>query len=432
MNFMSNNLGRGLRILLVTREIPKRNGSGSSQRAWNLLTSLAHTGSVELLVISRPGDLNIDDQDLAHLHDLTTRARHVVVDEWAPYRIKKPAMGRRQTDILDTLNVGCSEAPKLSRSALGEIADAVSRRDYDLIVAQKLSSASIMDAVVDTGLITAKRRIADFDDILSSFKQQSFAAMRDKMGVLHKVVTRIDDARIKATEISILRKWDTVTVCKTEDVQMLKTWSSSADVELLPNVVERPALPARSGPSPKLLFVGLLSYLPNKSGLIKFLKESWPIVLEKMPDAVFDIVGMHPTPDLMDVVAGMSNVVVHANVASVEPYYQDTDVCVIPLFLGSGTRVKALEAMAYVRPIVSTTLGIEGLGMTNGVNGLIADDMRAMALHVITLLESGDARTRIAAKARQLHSERFSLASMQERVEALVQPDRQFDLTKAA
>ena len=341
-------------------------------------------------------------------------------------------MGRRRTDILDTIKVGCSEAPKLSGAAIKEIADAVSRRDHDVVVAQKLSSASIIDAVLDTGLITASRKIADFDDILSSFKEQSYTALQDDMGVLHKFLTRIDDARIKATELSILKKWDLVTVCKAEDVETLKLWSPDARVETLPNVVERPALPARLDGQPKLLFVGLLSYLPNRSGLIRFLTESWPSVLEAVPDARLEIVGMHPTPDLVNVIDRQKNVVLHANVASVEPYYAGTDVCIIPLFLGSGTRVKALEAMAYGRPIVSTTLGVEGLGMTDGIDGLITDDMGAFAQAVVTLLKSSDARADIVMNARQLHADRFSLASMQDKVGTLVRPEDEFRSTATA
>ena len=73
--------------------------------------------------------------------------------------------------------------------------------------AQKLSSASIIDAVLDTGSITASRKIADFDDILSSFKEQSYTALQDDMGVLQNFLRAFDDARIKATELSILKKW---------------------------------------------------------------------------------------------------------------------------------------------------------------------------------------------------------------------------------
>jgi hypothetical protein len=90
------------------------------------------------------------------------------------------------------------------------------------------------------------------------------------------------------------------------------------------------------------------------------------------------------------------------------PYVAQANVCVIPLFVGSGTRIKAFEAMAMGRPVVSTTLGMEGLGVTDGENFVRADDDAAFARSILTLMGDAPMRARIAAAARRLMEERFS------------------------
>ncbi|HEY1410563.1 MAG TPA: glycosyltransferase, partial [Rhodopila sp.] len=95
------------------------------------------------------------------------------------------------------------------------------------------------------------------------------------------------------------------------------------------------------------------------------------------------------------------------------------NVYVIPLFVGSGTRIKAFEAMAMGRPVVSTTLGIEGLDVTDGENFLRADDADGFARAILALLEDRSMRARIADAARRLMEERFSWSRVAAQFEAI-------------
>jgi polysaccharide biosynthesis protein PslH len=92
---------------------------------------------------------------------------------------------------------------------------------------------------------------------------------------------------------------------------------------------------------------------------------------------------------------------------------------VIPLWVGSGTRIKAFEAMAMGRPVVSTSLGIEGLEVTDGEHFLRADSAEAFSRGVLSLLDDADLRRRVASAARRLMEERFSWSSVARQFEAI-------------
>ena len=106
-------------------------------------------------------------------------------------------------------------------------------------------------------------------------------------------------------------------------------------------------------------------------------------------------------------------------VDDIRPYVAGANVYVIPLFVGSGTRIKAFEAMAMGRPVVSTTLGVEGLDVTDGVDFLRADNADEFAARILGLLTDASMRARIAGAARRLVEERFSWSRVADQFEAI-------------
>jgi glycosyltransferase involved in cell wall biosynthesis len=114
-----------------------------------------------------------------------------------------------------------------------------------------------------------------------------------------------------------------------------------------------------------------------------------------------DLVGRLPRPEVR-ALARTPGVEVHADVADTVPFLQDARVAVVPIRMGAGTRLKALEAMAAGRPVVGTRLGLEGLGVVHGRHALVADDSAAFADAVTALLLDADLAARMAANARPL------------------------------
>jgi glycosyltransferase involved in cell wall biosynthesis len=148
--------------------------------------------------------------------------------------------------------------------------------------------------------------------------------------------------------------------------------------------------------SAEILYIGTVHYPPNLSGLQWFLKEVWPYVLARHPDARFSIVG-RGGEHLLPVDPSVS---IHSYVEDIESFYQDATVFVVPLFSGSGIRLKILDAFNHDIPVVSTKVGYEGLEITENRDILVSDQPLEFARHIIYLLDSYEGRQYLIQNAK--------------------------------
>lgn len=372
-------------ILFVTRLPPDHNGPGGTQRSMQMLRALARHGPVDLLVLARAGDSEAGRPPADEALALVRSFRAVGLPEWAPSWERWPWLPWKAQQVWEFLRVGPVDAPRLPAAALERLAAALPARTYAAVFAERLSSAWIIDRLMDRGLLRAGRRLVDFDDVLSRFKQRELDLGGAGEGRLRRWLARRTIARLRAAEHAVARRWDAAGAAAPDDLAALAEELPSADLHLLPNVVDRPELhPATSEPD-RVLFVGHLGYPPNGQGLRRFLAEAWPLVRAARPAARLDVVGMYPDAELAAAIAA-AGAMLHANVPSVIPYYERASVIVSPIFYGSGTRIKIIEALAFARPVVSTTVGAEGLGITPGREALIVDDLPGFAAAVVDLL----------------------------------------------
>jgi glycosyltransferase involved in cell wall biosynthesis len=158
-----------------------------------------------------------------------------------------------------------------------------------------------------------------------------------------------------------------------------------------------------------LVFVATMSWAPNIDSVNFLLDEVFPLLLRVRPHIRAVIIGRNPPAAIGEKIRKRRlDVTLTGFVSDIRPYVAQANVYVIPLFVGSGTRIKAYEAMAMGRPVVSTTIGMEGLDVTDGENFLRADDAVEFARCVLMLLQDSSMCTRIAGAARGLMEDRFS------------------------
>ena len=146
--------------------------------------------------------------------------------------------------------------------------------------------------------------------------------------------------------------------------------------------------------------MGRMDYHANIDAAVYFVKTTWPLIHARRPELRLVIVGAQP-PEQVRALASDS-VVVTGTVEDVRPYYHSALISVVPLRVGGGTRLKVLEAMAAGTPVVSTTLGAEGLAVTHGKDILIADTPEAMAEAVVTMQPDSSQRQELVGNARRL------------------------------
>ena len=147
-----------------------------------------------------------------------------------------------------------------------------------------------------------------------------------------------------------------------------------------------------------LLFVGSMDYHANIDAVSWFVRDIWPEFAGKYPDLKFVIVGRDPAPEVRNLQS--DRILVTGTVEDVRPYYAAAQAVIVPLRVGSGTRLKILEAMAAGVPIVSTRLGAEGIDVTHNVHLLIADNESELISSIDRFLSSPEMRNRLIQAAR--------------------------------
>jgi polysaccharide biosynthesis protein PslH len=170
--------------------------------------------------------------------------------------------------------------------------------------------------------------------------------------------------------------------------------------------------PAAAPPATaSLVFTGDMSWLPNEDALLYFCAEILPIVQRQIPDLVVWVVGRKPTKKVQSLAENPA-VRVTGFVDDIRPYVHQAAAYIVPLRIGGGTRIKIFEAMAMGMPVISTTVGAEGLPVQHGENVLLADDPAAFAEQTVRLLSDAALRRRLGAAARELVQGRYSWSAV--------------------
>ena len=162
-----------------------------------------------------------------------------------------------------------------------------------------------------------------------------------------------------------------------------------------------------------LVLTGSMDWMPNEDGIFYFAEEILPTICEAIPTARLWVVGRKPSAR-MKALAAADPHHLHLTgwVDDIRPYLAQSAVCIVPLRVGSGTRLKIFEAMGMGKAIVSTTIGAEGLPVRRGVDVLLADSPDDFAKSVVTLLDDATARRRLGVAARELVETKYSWASV--------------------
>jgi glycosyltransferase involved in cell wall biosynthesis len=151
---------------------------------------------------------------------------------------------------------------------------------------------------------------------------------------------------------------------------------------------------------PAVVFTGKMDFRPNVDAMVWFYDHVWPLLKAAVSDVHLYVVGKSPHARLSSL-ADDPDVTVTGYVVDILPYFGGADVYVVPLRVGGGTRLKVLEAMAAGLPLVSTTLGAEGISLVSGTHALLADTPSAFAQAVCSLLRDPTKRRSLGNAARE-------------------------------
>ena len=203
-------------------------------------------------------------------------------------------------------------------------------------------------------------------------------------------------------EAATCPKFDSVVAVSREDREQMEREYGVENVYDVPTGVDtdffRPNSQRERKPH-NLVFTGSMDWLPNEDAIRYFTEQIMPRIKQSVPDVTLTVVGRDPYPGLVELSKQDPSVIVTGRVEDVRPYMDEAAVYIVPLRIGGGTRLKIYEAMAMAKPIVSTSIGAEGLPVTYGTEIVLADTPESFADAVVKLLHDQDLANTIGQRA---------------------------------
>ena len=281
------------------------------------------------------------------------------------------------------------------------IVSCVAEGEFDVVVCDFLMPAVNLPAELPCATVLFQHNVE------AMIWKRHFEVQRNP---LKKVYLRAQWRKAQAYERAVCRRFDRVVAVSDADADTMRGEYGIAAVDAVPTGVDtkyfRP-----SGNTPRrphnLVFTGSMDWLPNEDAIRYFTAEVFPLIRREVPEVTLTVVGRNPFPSLLDLAADDPAVEVTGRVDDVRPYMERAAAYVIPLRIGGGTRLKVYEAMAMEMPVVSTTIGAEGLPVQHGSELLLADDSAEFAASVVRVLRDRSLADGLGARSAALVRARF-------------------------
>jgi len=379
-----------MKVLLLTQVLPHPPDSGPKIETWNVLKYLAGRHEVTLVSFAR-GDQAADAGSL----EPYCRAVHTV-----------PIARGTLRDLSSMASSLVRREPFLmlrdDRAAMRRLVDRVAAAvRFDIVHADQLNMVQY------AARVPAARRVFDAHNAvwLVCRRLEETLPAGPKRWLLRR-----DSRLLKRYEGGVCRACDAVLAVSEEDKAALEDAAGTpVNVTVMPISIDTQEVTeiARHPDADHVVHIGTMFWPPNADGVSWFLREVWPLIRARRPGAVFDVVGPNPPAAIRALHRPHTGVNVTGHLVDPSPILRRAAVMVVPLRAGGGMRVKILTALAQGIPIVSTTLGCEGIAVVPGRHLVVADAPSSFATAVINLLSAPAHGLELARNGRRLVEERY-------------------------
>ncbi len=377
------------RALFLSPQAPYPVIGGGPLRSASLLEYLSRRFSVHAIIFREPGDPDpalalpagcVDKLDVVNL----------------PYHSKQP-FARALRNMSRTIR---NRPPLLDRFSGFEdvIAARLAGQHYDVAIIEHFWCAPYVAQLRQC----SKQVVLDLHNIESVW-HQSLATAESPARAF--ALRRFATASV-ALERKFFPKFDRLLVTSERDLERVQSIVSDSKITVYPNALPYIEAPPREEKN-EIVFSGNLEYAPNISAARFFRERVWPTLRSRWPNLRWKIVGRNPEA-IHSFVSDDARIELTGFVENALPFLARSQVAIVPLLVGSGTRVKILEAWAAATPVVSTTLGAEGLECRDGEHLILADAPDRFAEAISRLLESPADRGRIGSAGRLLFEQNYT------------------------
>lgn len=381
-------VSKPLNILLVTTKLPYPPTDGGRIVVYESLKRLAERGHNVTLLCFSPNE----SQDVAALeqfcrvelvaHDTSTRWFRALMHLFSPV----------------PYNISKYHAEEMSE----RIHQFLAQEDYDLVHLEHLHMAFYASTAREHHVPVVLRQ--------QNVESQITERLALGSSKLQRLYAHVQSGRMKRYEASACEQADLCLAITAADARSLLQLNPRIRTAVVPAGVDlqyfAPVQDVSEEPF-TIVSVAALDWLPNVDSVLWFCDRIFPRVRQELPQARLLVVGKNP-PASVRALARRENVVVTGFVEDIRQYIAQGSVVVVPMRMGGGIRVRILQAMAMGKPVVSTSLGAEGIDVTDREDILLADGEADFAQATVQLLREPALRRHIGANAHQLVERRYS------------------------
>jgi len=368
-----------LEILMIAPYCPYPPTHGGALRMYNIIKHLSERCVVDLAaMVEQPHELGASDFLKKYCREVRFHLRRR--DAAGPLSWPK-SVGEFVSDEFEEI-----------------VSDLCARNDYHIVQVEYPFLAHFLPMSE-----RFKRVVTEIDIFFIAYKR----AVAFQPTLRKKLEATYEWLKMFRYEMQAMRDADYVLTVSEHDKGILERYLPQDKIYLCPNGVDCDEFPFQKerAEEPDLFFVGNFRHPPNVEGLLWFHEKVWPLILFEQPLVKLKIAGANPPDEIVEL-GREENIEVLGFVDDLRPLYAKS-IFITPILRGGGTRLKILEAMASGAPVVSTTLGAEGLLVTNGNDIAIADEPEMMAQRIAELLQSPVMCKKLAENARALVEGRY-------------------------
>lgn len=393
-----------MKILLVTPTLPVPN-SGGNTRVYNLIKYIATHHQVTVLSFIKPAEqewLPLLQPLCANL-ELIPFSGFPVASKW-----RNRLLGWRQILFSQRPRYVHTFPVEAMRPSLQKL---LAQYDFDLVIFETLYLVELVNEVDGTPILLGQQNVE------SDIQKRAYEIAANP---IHRWRDKLMWRKLYQFEKRYVQQFSACLAVSERDAALMCQMSPQTEVHIVPNGVDclhfQPQ-PATEREENKLLFFGTLNYGPNVEGLLWFVQEIWTHISTKRPKVILEIMGINPVQEIV-ALAQHSSIHLVGFVPDVREKLWTTTICVVPLLTGGGTRLKILEALAAGCPVVSTTVGAEGLDLEDGRHLLLGDTAEEFAAQVLTLLDSPAQRHSLGQEGQQAVVRQYDWATIGQQFEA--------------
>ncbi len=365
-----------MKILQISNKIPYPPSDGGAIAILSLALGIVDLGHELTLLSMNTLKHHYKVEDIPN--EFTSKIRFVTVD--VPAKISP--LGLLQNYLF-------SDKPYTATRFISEdfslrLIELFKEDKYDIVQLEGLYLAPYIDLI---------RQYSDAKIVMRAHNVEHEIWERVKENTNHqlkKIYLRNLNKKLKKFELSFLNDYDLLLPITARDGEQFRSLGYQKDIYTLVTGIDTSRYKLKSDlcEYPSLFHLGSLDWEPNIEGLRWFLTEVWPMVLKKQTHLKFYIAGRNASESTIKYLQSFNNVIYDGEVSDANAYMNSKSIMIVPLLSGSGMRIKILEGLALSKVIVSTSIGVEGISIKDGLEMMIADSPKIFAEKILYLVQN--------------------------------------------